>query len=536
MKRLICVIFVLALAAALSAGEWHIETVDSDGYVGRFTSIALDDFGYPHISYQDHGNSDLKYAYWDGASWQIETVESDFSTGFYTSLVLDSSNHPNIAYFNNSWNSLRYARWDGASWQIEIVDTGVENLGWNSLALDSFEYPHISYWDNTDNDLKYARWDGAGWQIETVDSAGNTGHCTSLALDDYDRPHISYGLYSLYRPDELKYAHWDGERWQIETVDSDDDVGAFTSLALDSSDYPHIAYCDLAYDDDLKYAQWDGADWIIETVDSEGDVGNWTCLALDSSGYPHISYRDYIEDNCNLKYARWDGSSWQIETVDSGGDVGDYTSLALDSYDNPHISYCDEINEDLKYAWYGDPQAVEGAELSANVSEEGILIGWEITGDAPAGFNVLRSVGEGEPAVVSGRLDGAAVHWLDRDVSRGAEYRYWLEVTEEDGTTRRFGPTEPVTFPGSAGKITLAVYPSPASGSFTVDYTLPVDGEVTISLYDLSGRRVTTLLDENVTFGRHEFTYDTSALPPGVYLAHLSTDAGVLTRRVVITR
>ncbi|OGD71491.1 MAG: hypothetical protein A2Y64_03350 [Candidatus Coatesbacteria bacterium RBG_13_66_14] len=93
-----------------------------------------------------------------------------------------------------------------------------------------------------------------------------------------------------------------------------------------------------------------------------------------------------------------------------------------------------------------------------------------------------------------------------------------------------------MNFPGPRGKLALSVYPSPASGSFTVDYTLPVDGRISISLYDLSGRRVATLLDEETAAGRHELTYDASPLLPGVYLVHFDTDAGSLTRRVVVAR
>jgi len=41
---------------------WVIETVDSTGYVGYYTSLALDASGYPCISYLDYSNYDLKYA------------------------------------------------------------------------------------------------------------------------------------------------------------------------------------------------------------------------------------------------------------------------------------------------------------------------------------------------------------------------------------------------------------------------------------------------------------------------------------------
>jgi len=529
MKRLTVMVFTLALAGAAWAGEWHIETVDP-GKVGTDTSLALDSSNFPHITYYDWFNGDLKYAYWDGNEWHTETVDSTGYVGRSTSLGLDSFGNPNISYYDDTLDAVKYARWDGYNWQTEIVDSTMYVSAYTSLELDTSDYPHISY-RTTNGGLKYAAWDGSEWHIETVDMAGYLGMYSSLALDSADYPHISY-----FDHDNscLKYARWDGADWQIETVDSAGDVGYFTSLALDSSDYPHISY--RTFDGDLKYAAWFGGSWHIETVEHLSCEGSGYCsLALDSDNYPNIAYHDDHE-NTNLKYAHWDGADWHIYIVDSEGNVGQHCSLKLDSSDNPHISYYDDTNDDLKYAyWEGGPE-VEGAEVFANVNDEGVLVGWTVTGDAPASFSVLRSVGEGELVEVSGALPGAAARWLDADVESGAEYRYWLEVVDEDGTVSRFGPTEPLTFPGAARELALSVYPSPASGSFTVDYTLPKEGPITISLYDLSGRRIATVLDGEMTAGRHDISCDASLLPPGVYLARLTTDSGTLTRRVVIAR
>ena len=51
MKRLFYLPFLVALVTTAAADDWHIETVDSDGYVGEYTSLALDSNGYPHILY-----------------------------------------------------------------------------------------------------------------------------------------------------------------------------------------------------------------------------------------------------------------------------------------------------------------------------------------------------------------------------------------------------------------------------------------------------------------------------------------------------
>ncbi|GAH51934.1 unnamed protein product, partial [marine sediment metagenome] len=77
-------------------------------------------------------------------------------------------------------------------------------------------------------------------------------------------------------------------------------------------------------------------------------------------------------------------------------------------------------------------------------------------------------------------------------LAAGMEYRYWLEVTEADGTMKRFGPTEPVSISELISRLALGEpYPSPAREAVTISYELPngCSGAV-IEVYDLSGRRI----------------------------------------------
>jgi hypothetical protein len=63
--------------------------------------------------------------------------------------------------------------------------------------------------------------------------------------------------------------------------------------------------------------------------------------------------------------------------------------------------------------------------------------------------------------------------------------------------------------------------PNPFNASATVRYDLPASGWVKLSLYDLSGRLVVTLVDGEKPAGRHAVELDGSGLAAGVYFVRL---------------
>ncbi|MDH4070394.1 MAG: T9SS type A sorting domain-containing protein, partial [Ignavibacteria bacterium] len=91
----------------------------------------------------------------------------------------------------------------------------------------------------------------------------------------------------------------------------------------------------------------------------------------------------------------------------------------------------------------------------------------------------------------------------------------------------------------------LQNYPNPFNTSTEIKFAIPATGRVTIEIFDILGRRVTTLLDETMEAGWDSKTWhgrnDTGTrVSTGVYIVRLIVDFGsgtsVLDRNLLLLR
>lgn len=350
---------------------WNIETVDSEGVVGLYTSIALDQYDAPHIIYQDATEAHLgvKYAHKVESNWSVEVVDSQGESGWANtpkSIAIDSDGYPHIVYhtFAEGNRFIKYAKLTDEGWNITII-AKKENDGelpvlYPTIALDSADTPHIAYiydrppYNQRYGGVKYMTWNGSSWISEIVDSGYGqySVTCPMIVVDSADIPHICYTQVWEF----VKYAKRSEGGWSIETVDAGETW--WSDIAIDSNDIPHISYgkfthwYNIPYD--LKYAWRSSKGWNNITLEKGDNAG--TSIALDSNDYPHISYNSRYSNGRALKHTWWNGLEWIFSVVDFGdySHTGSYSSTAIDSQDKPHISYydgtTDEDEADLKYA------------------------------------------------------------------------------------------------------------------------------------------------------------------------------------------
>ncbi len=66
-------------------------------------------------------------------------------------------------------------------------------------------------------------------------------------------------------------------------------------------------------------------------------------------------------------------------------------------------------------------------------------------------------------------------------------------------------------------------YPNPFNAKTTIRYALPKDGRVKLEIYDVLGRRVSTLVDGFMRAGYHSITWDAKDKTSGVYFYKISS-------------
>jgi hypothetical protein len=70
-------------------------------------------------------------------------------------------------------------------------------------------------------------------------------------------------------------------------------------------------------------------------------------------------------------------------------------------------------------------------------------------------------------------------------------------------------------------------YQNPFNPSTIIGYSLPVDGFVTLKVYNVIGELVTELINENQTAGHHQLNFNANTLPSGIYFAELKANNNV---------
>jgi len=82
----------------------------------------------------------------------------------------------------------------------------------------------------------------------------------------------------------------------------------------------------------------------------------------------------------------------------------------------------------------------------------------------------------------------------------------------------------------------LDLRPNPFNPTVGITYRVQQRSRVTLAVYDIAGRHVTTLVNQVEAGGEHHVTWSTDTHPSGVYFCRLTTNQGTLTSKAVLLK
>lgn len=257
---------------------------------------------------------------------------------------------------------------------------------------------------------------------------------------------------------------------------------------------------------------------------------NWTVIPEILTAWDICLFPDPIHFIVN-------GTSHRYITTDKGNSWIDITN------DVPYV--LNSIQAPSNFAGYGVGSLgliinyndttyvpVELSFFSANLDGQDILLTWvTATETNNRGFEVQRSNVGGQLSVwetiefVNGNGTTTLTHsysFTNKNITPG-KYCYRLRQIDFDGSYKY--SKEIVVEVTAPIKYSLEQnYPNPFNPTTTISFSLPADAKVSLSVFDVLGREVTTLIKKTMTAGYYDIDFNASAYPSGVYLYRLRAE------------
>jgi hypothetical protein len=204
-------------------------------------------------------------------------------------------------------------------------------------------------------------------------------------------------------------------------------------------------------------------------------------------------------------------------------------------------------NDPVAILDYDSPLGTETKPPLAQATGGGVRLTWTYDDGAVDGFHVYRRFGS-EPterltaAPIAG--DGGQAEYMDPATGYPAStvLRYSYGMIKNGAEIARSGEVA-VTLAGGVphGVVLHPNYPNPFNPITHIEFELQKPGQARLEIFDLSGRKVRTLADEDLGSGRHERTWqgrdDRGRLvPSGAYYCRLEAGGVVEMQKMVLLK
>ena len=245
-------------------------------------------------------------------------------------------------------------------------------------------------------------------------------------------------------------------------------------------------------------------------------------LVLDNFGTPVVGVRvDYLRLGANP------GAGF-ANTNASG--IAEYCYTGTNAGVDTIIGSTGNLSDTVFKTWTDDPLPVELASFSSEINGTEVTLNWTTSSETNnSGFDIERSTANTEWTKLSNvtgngtTTEPVSYSYIDKKLNSGT-YNYRLKQIDYNGNFEYFNLSNEVVIEIPAEFTLSQNYPNPFNPVTKIDFRLPVDGKVKLSVYDISGKLVSVLANGFKTAGYHSVEFNGTNYSSGIYFYRLEAE------------
>ncbi|MFA5831869.1 MAG: SBBP repeat-containing protein [Bacteroidota bacterium] len=504
----------------------------------RASSLAVDEVGNVYVtgsSYNASGTSDyatVKYNKNGEIQWAKRYNGPVDSTDDATSIAVDGSGNVYVTGMSTGSGSyadfvtIKYNANGDTVWvrRYNGPDNGIDNA--ISLAIDGNGYVYVTGSSSGDNaTIKYnsigdtfwiRRYPGIEAKSLAIDGRGNVyvaGNCSETG-GYYDYITIKYNE----NGDTVWVRRYDGPGnsadWMTTLlVDANENVYVTGASGI----WPNYDYAT------IKYNSNGDSLWVRRYNGTGDNYDSPSSLAIDNSGNVYVTGESdgsepYYSDYATIKYNPNGDTVWvrrynrPEEHLDAAA-----KSITVDVHGNVYVTGETDIARGL----YG---RINGGDCTTIKYNNAGNEEWTTTY-----FDRIRNTPVGIQVDAIGNIYIAGTKTYSDDWNYQNFYSI-LKYTQTPTSVKIVSSVIP-------SKFTLQQnYPNPFNPSTVISYQLPVNSKVTLEIYDVLGREVATLVNEEQSAGWKEVRWNASKVSSGIYFYKIQAGNYVEVKKMLVVK
>lgn len=187
------------------------------------------------------------------------------------------------------------------------------------------------------------------------------------------------------------------------------------------------------------------------------------------------------------------------------------------------------------------PLPVELTSFTSVVVNSDVTLNWTTSSEVNnSRFDIERSSGSvwSKVGTVAGNgttSELKSYSFTDRGLSSGS-YNYRLKQVDFNGNHEYFNLSNEVIIGVPSAFELSQNFPNPFNPSTTIKYQISQPGKVMLSVYDMSGKEVASLVNEFKEAGYYSVSFNASDLSSGVYLYTLTSGNSQITKKLSLVK